>query len=108
MKFDNGISVTVYRVQYDRYGGAIAAPSTHTIDGCGITATSSSETLFKHDTVTATRHLLAPPGADLLATDEVGLPDGTRWQVDGDVRAPRSPFTGWTPGTVVPLSRSTG
>lgn len=107
MRFPSGVTVTVYRPTKDRYGDVTARVS-HTIDGCGIAPRSSSENTDRRDTVITGLTLLVPTGADLTATDEVGLPDGTRWQIDGDVVRPSSPFTGWVPGTRAALTRATG
>lgn len=107
MRFGHGVTVTVYRPTKDRYGDVTSAAS-HTIDGCGIAPRSSSENTERRDTVVTGLTLLAPAGADLTATDEVGLPDGTRWQIDGDVSRPSSPFSGWTPGVRAALTRATG
>lgn len=107
MRFDHGVTVTVHRTAVDRYGDT-STTSSHTIDGCGIAHRSSAENTDRRDTVVTGLALLAPPGSDITATDVVELPDGTRWDVDGDPVAPASPFTGWAPGVRVALTRATG
>lgn len=107
MTFQYGVTVTVLRPTRDRYGD-ITGQSSHAIDGCGIAPRASTESTDRRDTVITGLTLMAPTGADLLATDLVQLPDGTRWEVDGDLSAPSSPFTGWSPGVHVALTRATG
>lgn len=107
MRFGHGITVTVHRTTTDRYGDTTDT-SSHSLDGCGLASRSSAENTDRRDTVSTVRVLLAPPGADIVATDVVELPDGTRWDVTGDPVAPSSPFTGWTPGVAATLTRVTG
>lgn len=57
--------------------------------------------------VTVGLTLYAPPGTDLLHTDQVDI-DGVRYDVEGEVAAWEHPFTGWRPGVVVALRRAQG
>jgi hypothetical protein len=107
MTFDHGVTITVHRTTSDRYGDTTDAVS-HVIEGCGIAPHSSTESTDRRDTVVTGLTLLAPAGADLVATDVVELPDGALWSVSGDPRAPQSPFTGWQPGIRAALTRVTG
>lgn len=79
------------------------------IDGCIRWPRVSTETTDRSDTVSTGWMLTVPVGADLLATDEVQLPDDpTWWQVEGDPLPYVSPFNGWEAGTPVGLTRTRG
>lgn len=52
--------------------------------------------------------ILAPPGADIKASDTVRRADGTRWPVDGVAGDWINPFTGWRAGTQIALRQVTG
>lgn len=51
--------------------------------------------------------LYGPPGADVLPADRLRV-RGKEYSVNGEPFEWRSPFTGWTPGVVVLLSKVTG
>lgn len=93
----------------------------HDIDGCIRWPLQSSETNDRAATVITGFQLTVPPGADLVATDEVAFPDARGdlpepdddaaawWSVDGKVLPwGPSPFTGWEPGKVATLTEVTG
>jgi hypothetical protein len=108
MDFPYGVTVTVERpAGFDQYGNPLA-PATHTVAGCapapaGSVSASVEDTDRGHE-VEWDLDLLAPYGADVVATDVVLIPgDPTRYQVHGRPRAYRSPFTGWESGAVVRL-----
>lgn len=105
--FVAGFSVTVFRPERDAFGDLIDQTG-HVVTDCGITQHSTSENTDEGEQVTETARLATPPEADIRATDEVLLPDGTRWHVAGRARVPHSPLSGWEPAQVVPLKRVTG
>lgn len=117
--FAFGFTVTVYRVPptKDRWGDTAGAPPTHTVPGCSFYLPTSTEVTQGQDTIVDRGVLLAPYGADIVATDEVELPDdaavppayrGSRWRVDGTPAQWRSPLTGWQPGDEYQLRRERG
>lgn len=91
----------------NRYGDPLPATE-HTIDDCVLAPAGSSETTDRQNQVTARTTAYAPPGADVRATDRVRLPDGTRWQVDGEPQRYRSPFATGSGLCVINLERVTG
>lgn len=113
MPYPFGQTITVYRPGETSWNGDPLPGTSHTIPGCAIWPTSTTEVTQQRDTVTTGVTVLAPNGADIVATDRVFLPgedpSGTaRWQVDGAPFAWRSPLTGWAPGTEVRLKEVTG
>lgn len=85
----------------------------HTIEGCVRWPRDSSESTDRSDVVLAGWTIVVPPGSDILATDEVQMPDVDGWwQVEGDPAAASSPYasplTGWNPGVPVALTRTRG
>lgn len=109
MNFAYPITVTVNRSGTDPRTGDPLDPESHTIDGCATAPRSTSESTDLGNAVIVGLTLFCPYGADILATDEVLLPDdpGT-WYVDGDPGDWRNPFTDWRPGTQVALTRQRG
>lgn len=107
MSFPFGITVTVEQRSQDRYGQRTTT-TTATVAGCGFAPGASSEALDKRDQVAEEGNLYAPPGTVINPTDRVVLPDNTVWEVTGTASSWQSPWTGWTPGVVVPLKRVTG
>lgn len=105
--FGSAFTITVRRWSRDAFGDP-TGETTHQVPGCALLRHSTSEDRDTGDQVTETATLAAPAGADVLATDDVTMPDGTRWHVDGRPYVPHSPFTGWEPATSVPLRRVTG
>ena len=112
----NTVTVTVRRPGgTDRYGDTTWA-SIHEVEGCIVAPTSgdsgraaSRELTGLRDTVITGYTVYAPHGADVLAIDQVRLPDDpTWWEVDGEVADWSSAFSGWQPGTVVSLRRVRG
>lgn len=51
--------------------------------------------------------IYGPPDMDVTAHDRMRV-RGKVWQVHGDPEKPRSPFTGWEPGTTVRLRKVDG
>lgn len=104
-----GQTITVQRAPgVDRYGDTLATV-THMIDGCVLAPVSSTENTDREDQVASrmTVHVLNPD-ADVLATDRVVLPDGTRWAVVGDPARYRSPFIADRGVCVINVERVTG
>jgi hypothetical protein len=114
VSFPFGTTITVHRTVQDRYGN-VTDTADHAVAGCALAPSSgssgqsaSTEDTDRRDTVIRGLVLYGPPGADIQATDVIELPDGTRWQVDGDTGSWTSPFSGWRAGVQVSLSRVTG
>jgi len=107
--FRNGQTLTVIRRTRDAYGD-YTSRSTHAVPGCAVTRRSTLETTEggARATVVTRLWVYAPPGSDVVPSDLVELPDGTRWNVDGDARTYASPFTGWAPAHRFALVRATG
>jgi hypothetical protein len=59
------------------------------------------------NSVTTTPEFYAPFGSDVLAGDRLVV-RGKTYDVDGDPADWCSPFTGWEPGMVIPLTRTAG
>lgn len=105
--FGSPITVTVHRTTRDPFGDLVDAGA-HIVQGCAILRHSTDEDREQRDQVTETATLALPAAADITASDDVTLPDGSRWHVDGRPHVPHSPLTGWEPATSVPLRRVTG
>lgn len=79
------------------------------IGRCGRNQSSSTETVAGEQVVVTTEQLLCDDvDADVQPTDVLVFPDGTRWQVAGDIVRARSPLSGWAPGCVIPIKRASG
>ncbi|MFE4857381.1 hypothetical protein [Streptomyces sp. NPDC056670] len=111
-----GETVTVVRPgppTRDAYGNFIPGPPTEiTVPGCGIaprdsTGAGGDEFAQGRDTVIAGLTLYAPSGTDIRATDRVRVA-GVLYEVDGQVGAFRSPFTGSAGPVVAALRLVTG
>lgn len=105
--FGSPITVTVHRTTRDPFGDLVDTGA-HTVGGCGLLRHATTEDRDQRDQVTETATLALPAGSDIRATDDVSLPDGSRWHVDGRPHVPHSPITGWEPATAVELRRVTG
>lgn len=97
--WSRGETVTVFRKKTrDRHGDAIDGGTQgyvehHTIDNVVIRWLDSEDLADQRvGSVTSVR-LSCPSGADVLATDQIRLPDGDMYAVDGKPKRPRSPFT---------------
>lgn len=110
MNFAHPITVTVRRGGTDPRTGDPLPDTEHTIDGCAVAPRGSSESTDLGNAVIEGLTMFAPYGADVLATDEIVLPDDPDvvWYVDGEPGNWRSPFTDWRPGTQVALTRQRG
>ncbi len=94
--------------------------SEHVLLGCVVAPTTSSEDLGGGDRVTDDYTVYVLAGADVLSEDRIRRPSdptptgdsglGVRapWQVHGTPAPWRSPFSGWTPGTVLRIRRARG
>lgn len=106
---------TVVRVRAplveDRYGNLVRdweQAERLDIPGCGVAPrTSDEETEQGRQGVIVGIAVYAPPGTDVSPHDRVEV-RGEVFEVVGEVADWRSPFTGWTPGIVVNLSRMEG
>jgi hypothetical protein len=79
------------------------APYELDIEGCGFNPGTSQEPLQDARNAVLTRpEVYAPPDADVLAGDRLVV-RGVTYEVQGRPQRWISPFTGWTPGLVIPL-----
>lgn len=102
-----GITVTVNHRAQDPLGGRTTT-GTDTVTGCQFIPGTSLEKMDLRDEVTDNGILVMPPGSPISATDQVVMPDGTVFEVNGEPKAPVSGWTGWQPGILVPLQAITG
>jgi hypothetical protein len=102
-----GQTVTVRRFATDRYGDRVLGV-TFLVPRCAFAPRLSVEGNDRADTVTADAELYVPSWAGIEAADQVELPDGTLWEVQGRPENWWSPYTAWKPGDVVTLKRVTG
>lgn len=106
-----GHTVTlVYRIPdgHDLYGNDQYREVTHTVSGVAIGPGAEAEDAIsarQHTTGTATAYLPLLEG--VTAVDAIEI-DGVRWELAGEPQFYRSPLTGWRPGLVVPLERTSG
>lgn len=107
MIFPAGVTVTVRQRAQDQHGDRTTT-ATYTVPGCALHITSSAEKLDARDDVTVNVVMAMPAGTPIAPTDQVVLPDGAVYEVNGQPSAPVSPFTGWAPGVLVPLQLVTG
>jgi hypothetical protein len=93
----------------DAYGDPVASTSTSVqIRGAFVAPRQTDENNDPGRAgVTVGLNLYAPPGTDLVHTDQVTV-DGDLFDLDGEVADWVHPGTGWTPGLVVALSRAQG
>jgi len=106
--FAGGESVTVLRAgERDRTGDRTEFQPHHTIDNCGINWSGVSgqtqEEEYRRESVISFIELFCPPGADILASDKIQLPDGQIYNVTSKPARWHSPFTSWEPGVIVRL-----
>ena len=108
--FPFGETVTVERPgAEDQYGDRDADAGTeHTIEGCAFYPRSSDELHEGRSTVITGLVMLAPPGADIRASDTIRREDGSRWPVEGSPLHWTCPLSGWHPGVQVHLRQVTG
>lgn len=109
MGFPYGVTVTVERPGgTDQYGNPLP-PADHTIDDCAVAQDSTLEmTDGRATTITVFSLYTTTPDADLEPQDVIVMPDGERWQVQGDAWSPVHPMTGWQPGTRVDVRKVEG
>jgi hypothetical protein len=78
------------------------------IPGCGVEPRPSDEpTQDARNAVTSGFTLYLPPGTEITPQQRVQVRGGT-YAVLGEPAVWRSPFTGWEPGVVVQVERTTG
>ena len=112
MRFPHGKTVIRLRrrLVLDPYSGEEtladwSSPDELAIPGCALSALTSREAPnVDRDQLTSMATLLAPFDADIEPEDRIQTPNGTLWHVTGRPKRPESPFTGWRPGCVVPLT----
>ncbi|WP_280404956.1 hypothetical protein [Nocardia brasiliensis] len=108
-----GETITVLRrPARDKFGDQ-SYDAHHTVSGVGIdwratdTDNSSGELDFR-SSVSSEVTLYCPRGTDILASDQIELPDGQVYAVVGKPAPWRSPMTGWAPGVEVRAKRVSG
>lgn len=112
MRLPHGITITLLRETRDRVGD-VTLTEDRTIPGCGWSPAVQGETDntevggARTQTITG-RTLYLPPDAGITATHRVRFPDGSVWEVVGEIGPWRSPLTGWAPGDQAELRRVTG
>lgn len=116
MRFPSGVTVTVLRSGGRDSRGNPRPDIEHRLDDWAVAPRSSDEATDRADTA-ITGAVARGPYNDqytaiggLRSTDRLRVPTthpmaGT-WQVDGEPGPWRSPFSGWTPGVRVALTRS--
>lgn len=106
----HGFFVVVVRpTAYDDDGVPIADADPTRIGRCARDQTQTIETIDGQQVVATSERLVCDDvDADVQPTDVLVFPDHTRWQVSGDVERLRNPFTGWSPGCVIPIARASG
>jgi hypothetical protein len=103
-----GITVQLDAMVQDQKGNRTSTGAT-AVSGCSFMPGASAEDMAARDEVTEKGILVMPPGSPTVTpTHRITLPDGTVWEVDGTPSTPTNPFSGWNPGTSVPLKRTTG
>ena len=117
-----GRTVVVFREIRDDFGD-VTVEDEREVSGCAWYPRRSVEDVGGGSTIAANQRtgagtgavqvstgltMLCPPGSGITATHRVRLPDGTVWQVLGEVGSWVSPLTGWTPGDTVELEQTTG
>ena len=111
MLFPHGETVTLVTpaVDADPYSGdAATAGETVASPGCAIEPRPSLEpTLDARNSVTSGYTIYLPPGTDVAAGQQVVV-RGEVFGVLGDAAVWMSPFTGWEPGVVIQVERTTG
>lgn len=101
---DNPVTITVLRGGRDQHGDPLpTAP--HDIADCIVYPRYSSENDTRGEQVIVGKAVLAPPGADILATDQVRI-DGVVYDVEGEPGDWSHPFVDWHAGVQVALTRS--
>lgn len=84
MSLPFGDAVTVFRrPPKNRHGDAAGADVPHTIVGCGIDWNATSSNNQFQDVETTDVDLYVPRAGDVIASDRVELPDGSRFTVLG-------------------------
>lgn len=112
MRFAHGITVTLLRETRDRLGD-VTLVEDFSVPGCGWSPavadkTDSTEIGGARTQTITGRTLRLPPDTGITATHRVRFPDGSVWEVDGEVGPWRSPLTGWAPGDQAKLRRVRG
>lgn len=83
-------------------------PSEIRIDNCVVYPRTTEEQTQGRDLVITGLNVLMPPDApEVYPTDQVDY-RGVVYDVDGDVAAWRSPYSGWRPGVQFALTRVSG
>ncbi len=111
MTFPFGEQVTLHRRELqpgaDQYGNDVYTDADSVVTGCVFAPAGSTETLQGQNTVVDQPTLYVPTSVDVEAVDAITV-RGVRYEVDGTPVRFTSPWTGWTPPTVVRLKGVTG
>jgi hypothetical protein len=105
--FPFGVTVEVIAVVRDKHGDTTET-SAGSIAGCAFAPESSVEDTDQRAQVVTAGSLYVPPTrVEVTAQSKVRF-DDVVWQVDGEVEWWRHPMTGWSPGGVIHVRRTTG
>jgi hypothetical protein len=77
----------------DRFGGSESIEE-HTSSGWVLAPDGGEEVVAGGDRVSSQLTAYGPVDSDVIATDRVVLPDGTRWDITGDPERFRTPLHG--------------
>jgi len=103
-----GVRVDVLSTTRDEHGDTTTI-LVGAIDGCAVAPVTSTEDTDQRAQVDTIADLFVPPTAvSVTAQSRIRLADGTVWRVDGTPQWWSNPYTGWSPGAVVRISRVTG
>jgi hypothetical protein len=105
--FGRGITVEVIGVVRDKHGDR-AETVVGSIPGCAFAPEISTEYTDQRAQVVSADALYVPPTDVVITAQSKVRFDGQVWQVQGEVRWWRHPMTGWSPGGVIHLRRTTG
>ena len=107
VSFPHGETVTVLREQRDPATGISTLVEDRALAGCAWAPVGQETNDPAREHVTSRRSLFTPPGSALRTGERVRFVDGTLWEVVVDADTWRSPWTGWTPGDHIMLTKVT-
>jgi hypothetical protein len=107
VRFLRGETITVLKEQRDASSGVSTLVAARTLEGVAWAPVGQETNIPSREQVESRRTLFTPPGSSLRAGERVQFVDGSVWEVAVDADVWRSPWTGWTPGDHVSLTRVT-
>jgi len=115
VNFAHPISITVLRGGRDPRTGDPLPTTEHTVLECAFDPGSTEEVVGLGVVVRTSPRVFGPYDADVLSNDQILVPgevdandDLLVWEVDGDVKRYRNPFTDDHEGCEIPLTRQRG